>query len=343
MRSSVARMSASTAREMPLPTEAIIVVNLECNARCAMCGIWKLKQKGTLGADHYRSLPSSLARVGITGGEPFMREDLVDVVTTVHDAANRPQIVISSNGYLTARIVRFVDATAHLRPSVGFGISLDGIGKTHDRIRGTRNAFDKVMRTIAALKERRVNNIRISFTITPDNVREMPDVHQLAGRLGVEFAAQIAHNSELYYHTSTNSIVDPEQLREAVNEVNRRELRSRSVKSWFRAYYNSGTLRHNAGQPRLAACHALKDFFYLSPHGDVYPCLFISKSIGNITHDDFSTIWRSDQAAAVRAEIDGCERCWLMCTARSGLRKEIPKAVRWVAREKLAPRAVQYG
>jgi Fe-coproporphyrin III synthase len=336
-------MATSMTRVMPLPTEAMIAVNLECNARCAMCGIWKLKQKGTLGADQYRSLPSSLVRVGITGGEPFMREDLADVVTTVHDATSHPQIVISSNGYLTAKIVRFVDATAHLRPSIGFGISLDGIGKTHDRIRGTRNAFDKVMRTIAALKERRVSNIRISFTITPDNVREMPDVHRLARRLGVQFAAQIAHNSELYYHTSENSIVDPEQLREAMDEVNRLELRSRSLKSWFRAYFNSGTVRYNSGQPRLAACHALHDFFYLSPHGDVYPCLFISKSIGNITHDEFSTIWRGDQASAIRAEIDGCERCWMMCTARSGLRKQIPRAIRWVAREKLTARPVEYG
>ena len=311
----------------------MIAVNLECNARCSMCGIWKLREKGTLAPEAYRNLPSSLERVGITGGEPFMREDIADIIRTVHSAAGAPQIVVSTNGYLTKKILATVDALDDLRPRIGIGLSLDGVGKAHDRIRGTRNAFDKVMRTAAALKERGVANLRFSFTVSQDNVDELPATYELSRTLGVEFCAQVAHNSQLYYHTETNSPVDRGKLRQAFAYVNRRELESPRPKQWFRAYFNSGTVQHNETGKRLVACDALDRFFYLSPHGDVYPCLFIPTSVGNIKDGSFESIWLGEDRKAAREDVAACQECWLVCTARTGLRRKPHAALGWVAKQ----------
>jgi hypothetical protein len=46
-------------------------------------------------------------------------------------------------------------------------------------------------------------------------------------------------------------------------------------------------------------------------------------------------VWESPQAAQVRREIDGCEQCWMICTARSELKKNLPRALGWIAREKV--------
>ena len=316
-----------------LPSEAIIAVNLECNARCSMCDIWKLREKGTLAPEAYRNLPSSLDRVGITGGEPFMREDIADIVRVVHRAAGGPDIVISTNGYLTKKIMATVEALDDLRPRIGIGLSLDGVGKAHDRIRGTRNAFDKVMRTAAALKERGVGSLRFSFTISSDNVDELPATYELARSLGIEFCTQLAHNSQLYYHTSRNSRVDRDKLRNVLGYVKRRELASTQPKRWFRAYFNSGIAEHHETGQRLVACDALDGFFYLSPHGDVYPCLFIPTAVGNIKEKAFDSIWLGEDRRAARAEVSGCQDCWVICTARSGLRRKLPSALGWVAKE----------
>ena len=316
-----------------LPSEVMIAVNLECNARCSMCGIWQLREKGTLAPEAYRNLPSSLERVGITGGEPFMRDDIADIVRTVHGAGNSPQIVVSTNGYLTKKIMATVEALDDLRPRIGIGLSLDGVGRAHDRIRGTRNAFDKVMRTAAALKERGVSNLRFSFTISKDNVDEVPATYELSRSLGIEFCAQVAQNSQLYYHTSTNSQVDPDKLRTVLDYVNRRELASARPKRWFRAYFNSGVEEHNATGKRLVGCDALDRFFYLSPHGDVYPCLFIPIAVGNIKDNAFDSIWFGDGRSAARDQVAECEKCWLVCTARTGLRRRPHAALGWVARE----------
>jgi Fe-coproporphyrin III synthase len=316
-----------------LPSEAIIAVNLECNARCSMCDIWKLREKGTLAPEAYRNLPSSLERIGITGGEPFMREDIADIIRTVHRAARSPAIVVSTNGYLTKKIMATMEALDDLRPRIGIGLSLDGVGKMHDRIRGTKNAFDKVMRTAAALQERGVSNLRFSFTISNDNIDDLPATYELSRSMGIEFCTQLAHNSQLYYHTSNNSPVDRDKLRNVLAYVNRRELASTRPKRWFRAYFNSGITQHNETGKRLVGCDALDRLFYLSPHGDVYPCLFIPTAVGNIKDNSFDSIWLGENRSTARDAVAACEKCWVICTARTGLRRKVPAALGWVAKQ----------
>ena len=321
--------------EPPRPKEAIVAVNYRCNARCRMCDIWRVNEDGALAAEDYRRLPAGLESVGVTGGEPFVRKDIVDVVRALFDATGRPQIIINTNGYLTDRIVGAYRELRSLRPLPGFGISVDGIGRAHDRMRGTRHAFEKVMRTVQALKEENCRNIRLSFTVTTENVTELPAVYDLARRIGVQFASTIAHNSDHYFHTSTNRSIDSVLLRQAYDVVNQKELSSSSIKGWLRAYFNEGVVRYNELGTRLVPCHAAKDFFFLSPRGEVYPCLVLPKILGSIMLAPFEVLWTSSNAEAIRAEISGCERCWMMCTARTTLKQRPLAAGVWVAKQQL--------
>jgi radical SAM protein with 4Fe4S-binding SPASM domain len=71
----------------------------------------------------------------------------------------------------------------------------------------------------------------------------------------------------------------------------------------------------------------------LSPHGDVYPCLFIPTAVGNIKDGSFESIWFGEDREAARDEVAGCEKCWLICTARTGLRRKPHAALGWVAKQ----------
>jgi hypothetical protein len=57
--------------------------------------------------------------------------------------------------------------------------------------------------------------------------------------------------------------------------------------------------------------------------------------MGDLKGNSFETVWESAPAAQVRREIDGCEQCWMICTARSELKKNLPRALGWIAREKV--------
>jgi Fe-coproporphyrin III synthase len=323
----------------PQPVEAIVALTYRCDARCTMCNIWQMRPQEGLTVADYAKLPSSIRQVNITGGEALMRKDFTDVALTIYEACDHPRMVISTNGFQPDRSVRILTALREQVPDLGVGISFDGIGETHTRIRGVKEAFEKSLKTLTMLQDAGFTDLRIGFTAMPENVGEMPAVYDLARSLGVDFATTVAQNSEIYYQTETNEPVDPLQLQAGLEYVNQHELRSGSPKRWFRAYFNSGILTFVRDHHRISACHAGRDFFYLSPEGELYPCLTIPRSFGHLGSASFDDVWNSEAAALIRRDISGCEECWMMCTARTELKRQLPRALAWVATNKVRSHA----
>ncbi len=316
------------------PTDAIIAVTYRCDARCQMCNIWKIDPQEFLTVDDYAKVPSTLRDINISGGEAFMRKDLVDIVKTVHNKCGGPRIVVSTNGFREDQIItKMEDLRKHI-PNIGIGVSLDGIGEIHNKIRGIPRAYDKSLGTLKALKEREFKNVRIGFTAMNDNVGEMEKVYDLAESLGFQFTTAVAQNSDIYFSTQENQGVQNGELADALGYVIKKELLSYHPKRWMRAYFEQGSLVFNEEGRRILKCSAGLDFFYLAPEGIVYPCLTVPSAMGDLKGHTFEEVWESDAADKVRKEIDGCEKCWMICTARSALKRNMPQALSWIAVEK---------
>jgi len=317
------------------PTDAIIAVTYRCDARCEMCNIWQLKPQEFLTVDDYAKVPATLRDINISGGEAFMRKDVVDIVKVIHQKCRGPRMVISTNGFRTDKIIAAMEELRKTIPEIGIGVSLDGIGEIHDRIRGIEGGYAKALKTLESLKERGFKNVRIGFTAMNENVQEMRRVYDLACEMGFQFTTAVAQNSDIYFSTVVNEDVGREGLHDALGYVMKRELLSYHPKRWLRAYFESGTLLFNEEKRRLLACRAGIEFFYLAPEGTVYPCLTIPSPMGDLKKESFEEIWEGKRAAEVRSQIDGCEQCWMICTARSTLKKNLHKAFGWIAKEKV--------
>jgi len=118
-----------------------------------MCDIWKLKETRELGLEYYKKLPTSLRDINVSGGEPFLRQDIVELVKILHETCPKARIVISTNGYLTNLIKDKMREILKCVPMVGVGVSIDGIGEMHDRIRGIPGGFGLAVNTVKALRE----------------------------------------------------------------------------------------------------------------------------------------------------------------------------------------------
>jgi len=127
-----------------------------CNLRCVHCYARSgadASDAGELSTQEARTMLADLAAFGVpavlfSGGEPLIREDLMDLVRAACDLGHRP--TLSTNGTLiTGPVARDIKAA-------GFtyvGISLDGIGEVNDRFRGLPGAFDKAVAAFRHLKD----------------------------------------------------------------------------------------------------------------------------------------------------------------------------------------------
>ena len=99
-----------------------VIVTYRCNARCTMCNRYKKpsKPEEEIGLETIKKLPP-MYFTNITGGEPFIRTDLPELVAELRKKSDR--IVISTNGFFTDRII----ALCERFPDIGIRISIEGL------------------------------------------------------------------------------------------------------------------------------------------------------------------------------------------------------------------------
>jgi radical SAM protein with 4Fe4S-binding SPASM domain len=324
-------------RSRPMPTDAVVAVTYECDARCVMCNIWKSPPTEQMAPQRFGRLPASLRTINISGGEPFLRDDLPEIIRHVKAACPDSKIIISTNSLQPQRIGLLLREIVRHDPGIGLGISLDGIGKMHDAMRGVKGAFDRTMETVELSRKEGVRNIRFAFTATSRNISHLGRVLDLSREKKVEFTCAIAQNSEHYFKTDANKgIEDQAELRQQFNHLISAQLAGAHPKRWARAYFARGVYEFATNKRRLLECRAGSDFFYLDPTGDVYCCNVLPQIMGNLAETDFITLWNSPRARSVRDVVARCqEGCWMICTARTVIKRHPFFVGTWILGSKL--------
>jgi MoaA/NifB/PqqE/SkfB family radical SAM enzyme len=307
------------------PTSAIIAVTLNCNARCVMCDIWKQSSAGEMLPEEYLKLPASLRDINLTGGEPFLRRDLLAIIEAVKRACPRARLVISSHGLLVKTIRRLAPHLCRMGSSVAIRISIDGIGETHDRLRGIPDGFVRALGGLQVLREARVRDLGIAMTIMEENVDEVEKVYQLAEELGVEFSLTIASDSPIFFGGGKSCLrpQSKDKLVEQLWGLITSEYRQVHPKRWFRAWFEKALLCYALQGKRSLPCDAGQGFVYLDPYGTVYGCHMLPDRLGSLREENWEALWRSPEAQRVRQRSRGCEKCWMVCTARTQMSRNL--------------------
>ncbi len=309
-----------------------IILTYRCNARCNMCNAWRYPTRPSeeIGIDVIRKLPQMFF-TNITGGEPFVRQDLPEFVEVLKKKSER--IVISTNGYFTEKIIDLCKRY----PDIGIRISIEGLAKTNDKIRGIPDGFDNSMRTLLELRRLGIKDIGFGMTVQDSNCEDLIPLYLLSRDLGYEFATAILHNSH-YFHKLDNKIKDIEKVNSELKRLIKSMLGSKKIKEWFRAYFNYGMINHIKGSDRLLPCEMGEDGFFLDPDGDVLACNGMDKkqSMGNLKEKSWSQIWNGERAKEVRRMVKGCRKnCWMIGSAAPAIWHHPVKPVLWVLKNKI--------
>ena len=312
------------------PNEAVLAVTLGCNSRCTTCDLWKVKRGPEMKPEDYARLPSSLTHINLSGGEPYLRDDLPDIYGVIRDKFPKARIVISTNGLMPERIEKM---TGRMR-GLAVRVSLDAIGPRNDEIRGVPGAYGRTMETLRRLSDLGVGDLGISATASKGNCGQLVGLLDLAYERNMEFVCSVTHSSSIYFGRQEGLIPTEEEALPRLEELMRRQLRSMRPKEWFRAYVTSGMMDYVQGKPRRFPCTAIRDYFYLDPTGIVYPCNMRDDAMGNLLGNTYEEI--VEASPEVMRKVETCRiQCWMSCTVAPTLRRKPWIALPWVISNKL--------
>ncbi len=309
-----------------------IIITYRCNARCNMCDCFRdpTRPEEEIDLATLEKLPE-MAFTNITGGEPFIRQDIKDIVRLLYKKTNR--IVISTNGYFTDRIIELCKEF----PEVGIRISIEGLEETNNAIRGLPDGFNRGYGTLKKLVEMGHNDVGFGMTVQDMNCQDLVPLYNMSDELGMEFATATLHNS-FYFRKTDNKIDDKRKVAEAFEELINALLKSKSPKKWARAYFNHGLINYIYGQKRLLPCEMGTNGFFLDPYGNVLPCNGSTEkmAMGNLHDSTWEEIWTSEQAKKVREQVRHCDKnCWMIGSASPAMKQRIWVPGWWIVKHKL--------
>ncbi len=302
-------------RSLPFYSVVFEVTNV-CNSRCITCFNWKILNKNidkelTLEEiDKITKKMGPLNTVAIGGGEPFLRKDLPEIVNCFDRNNNLSTIGIPTNCLSVDKTLSKTEKILkNFRGRVKIGLSLDGIGEMHDRIRGVEGNFDKfleVYQGLAALKKRYPKlRLRVCSVILNVNIDKIPEMIKYVKE---ELPAIDYHGLELLkgdYNESKVKEVKPEEFLEVIRIIeeenkNKKNIYKRMVAPIIQRLY----LDILNKKKQVIPCKASSFCPVIDALGNVYPCENRRK-IGNLRdyHYDLIKIWQSERAKQIRKSI----------------------------------------
>lgn len=312
-----------------LPHYLVFFVTKNCTANCRHCLLGKdAKSSHELTVEEVRLTARTmdpLLFLLITGGDPFIRNDISELVKVFYDGPGFKNLGMPSNGYLTDKIVEEAEKILVDCPGIDFAIdiSLDGIGADHDEIRQRPGLFDRATETyrrLSKLTDKYDNfNLNVAVTVSSFNHHKLDDLYQyLRDELGVV---------NINHLLCRGNPTDPEALQVDMNNYRAfsdkldEDMRNNALKGYhgyaFADLVNAMKMvrqrvirRITNNDEFIAPCHAGRLGAILYPDGTVAPCELRDEVMGNLRENgyNFREIIQSAQARKIRQRINQ-EKC----------------------------------
>ena len=335
-----------------LPRAMDFISTHRCNARCVMCGIWK--ETGTRAEELSPEalseilgdrLFSCMEFVGISGGEPFLRDDLADLSAVFLERCRTvKRLSLTTNGLLTERLRTVLPEIADRALSAGalldVSVSVHGMGETLAGIYGVAGAFEKIERTIGVLEELR-DEEQLSFSMNcvllSENLTSAGELRKWAQGRGIPISFVVGERRRRFRTEGLDgAFVDPDGQKPLIDFL--RSL----VEDPSQSAASAGKYRELVGmldgrKTRSLACHYAMGGLLLGHDGRLYYCSH-SKEIGScldrppeeIYYDPSNLLYRTRDLLQTE-----CRHCPPYTRTRWEIEKDLPRTIMEMTRHRL--------
>lgn len=281
-------------------------INIACDCKCRFCDSWKIKESAEdlMGTGQVKDLLDRAARAGMLsysawGGEPLLRDDCAEILA--HARERGFFTTLSTNASLLAQ------RAAEIEPSTSlYLVSLDGVGNTHDKVRGFPGLFDKVVEGLEKVKQLG-GRVRLYYNVNLDTVVDLEAAAGLARNMGIS----IFYFPVVRFPGYNDRIV-PE--REAEQDAFRRVL---SLKQSGYPVVNLTSYLKVIIDARSVPCRFPRYHIYVDYDGTIYTCdLGPNKKLavwGNAREQNLEELFGSKAFREKTTQLESCNACRLSC------------------------------
>lgn len=280
----LSRRLMSNLLQKPLPGMINLALTDVCNAKCEHCSFYSAMDKPSekvLSTAQMKRIVRvcqdfGISIINIVGGEPLLRKDLGEILSSIDK--DKSSSCLYTNGWFLQEKVSELKKAGLMMVIV----SLDGTtAHRHDGFRKLPGLFERVL---AGLKEcqKRGMLTAISTTVTQSDLDD-GSFEQM-----IHFAKQVKVNElivfdtmpiGMYSHRRDLKKIDKLKLFEIVDKYNK-----------IKGYPGIFCYAHFRDQSAFG-CSAGRNYFYVSPYGEMHPCDFTAKPVGNLLNEAVATLW----------------------------------------------------
>ncbi len=311
-------------------------VTAACQSRCKTCQIGQMycqdpdRAKRDLTLDEIEKIFMTMKPVyffNMSGGEPFLRKDLPDIVRLACKYLKPRVVHTPTNAILTDRIIenteKIIQIVREYDPEVPFTVkpSIDGVGELHDEIRGVKGNFDCLLKTIEGLRklEDKYDNFHLELgtVISNFNIDHLDEIEDFVHSLGVESYRNEVAECRTEFFNIGDPITPPAEVyqnlikdfaRKVEENIGKKKKLARTTEAMRVVYYElAGKILEEKRQ--VIPCYAGVSNVHINFDGGVWPCCVLGydKEMGNLREYDydFQKLWHSSKAEEVRKYIKG--------------------------------------
>lgn len=323
------------------PITLTFSVTAACQSLCKTCNIGAKffedpkRRDRDLNLDEIEQIFRNMGPVyffNISGGEPFIRKDLPQIIGLACKYL-QPRIIHTPTNALMPERIRdltreSLEIIKEIDPSIPFTVkpSIDGVGERHDEVRGVKGNFRKLEKTIGYLKalEQEYPNFHLELgtVISNYNVDHLEEIEDYVHSLGVQsYRNEVAEQRTEFFNIGDPITPDAETYERLMqgfaakirkNMAGKRRLAQ--ITEALRLAYYELAIRILREKRQVIPCYGGVSNAHINYDGAVWPCCVLGydKEMGSLRdHDyDFHRVWQSQQAGEVRQYIkDGKCAC----------------------------------
>jgi radical SAM protein with 4Fe4S-binding SPASM domain len=310
-----------------LPSYFIFYPTNRCNLKCSHCFYHdslnkKHNELNISEINTFTKTMDSILHLILTGGEPYLRDDLDKIIEIFYKNTNAKLITIPSNGWYFNKIFNVINKVLVSCPNLILNqqISLDGIGIEHDKIRmdkfsdNKKNSFERAAETIVMLKELKKKydnriNIGIITTFTNQNQYEFKKIveyffnHFQPDNISINLVRgnpKEKVNLNLDINLYDEAVKFRDELYYQKKMSGQKNFTGNKIATASRILLNEYVLKTQKEGKYSLPCFAGNISGVMYSEGDVYPCELLDEKhkIGNIREYrlNFKDLWLSIKA-----------------------------------------------